>query len=104
MERFGSRVALITGAASGIGLATARRLHAEGATVVLLDRNGDLLTSAVAALGDRSEEVTCDVADHVGVAAATADVIGTAGKPATLRITKDSSSDFAARGPRSPRP
>jgi NAD(P)-dependent dehydrogenase (short-subunit alcohol dehydrogenase family) len=31
MERFESRVALITGAASGIGLATARRLHAEGA-------------------------------------------------------------------------
>ena len=74
MERFGSRVALITGAASGIGLASARRLHAEGAAVVLLDRNGDLLESAVADLGDRSEAVTCDVADHASVAAAIADV------------------------------
>ena len=74
MERFESRVALITGAASGIGLATARRLHAEGATVVLLDRNGDLLKSAVAGLGDCSEAVTCDVADHAGIAAAIADV------------------------------
>src|SRR5512146_490906 len=74
MNRFESRVALITGAASGIGLATARRLHAEGAAVILLDRNDELLTSAATELGDRAEAVTCDVADHAGIAAVITDV------------------------------
>jgi meso-butanediol dehydrogenase/(S,S)-butanediol dehydrogenase/diacetyl reductase len=74
MNRFESRVALITGAASGIGLATARRLHAEGATVVLLDRDGERLKPAVAGLGDRAEPVTGDVADHAGIAAVIGDV------------------------------
>ena len=37
MERLGGRVALITGAARGIGEATARRFVAEGATVLVTD-------------------------------------------------------------------
>jgi NAD(P)-dependent dehydrogenase (short-subunit alcohol dehydrogenase family) len=39
MGRFGDRVAVITGAASGIGEATSRRLAEEGATVVVVDTN-----------------------------------------------------------------
>jgi len=38
-KRFSNKVAMVTGAASGIGLATARRLVAEGATIVVGDRN-----------------------------------------------------------------
>ena len=41
LERFTDRVAVITGAASGIGLATSRRLAAEGATIVVVDMNAE---------------------------------------------------------------
>ena len=43
--------AVITGAASGIGLATARRFVDEGASVVLLDINEDAVAKAAAELG-----------------------------------------------------
>lgn len=53
--------ALITGAASGLGAATARRLHAEGMTVLLADLDGDRARSLVEELGTRAEAMTVDV-------------------------------------------
>jgi NAD(P)-dependent dehydrogenase (short-subunit alcohol dehydrogenase family) len=44
--RFTAQVAIVTGAASGIGLATALRLAADGANVVLADRDTDGLAAA----------------------------------------------------------
>ena len=45
------KVAIVTGGASGIGLASSRRLDAEGATIVVVDANGDGAEKAAAALG-----------------------------------------------------
>ncbi|TDH60172.1 SDR family oxidoreductase [Dankookia rubra] len=66
------KVALVTGAGRGIGLATARRFLAEGWRVALLDIDAALLEAAVAglALPDRTLALACDVADAAAVSAA----------------------------------
>ncbi|MGY3498770.1 MULTISPECIES: SDR family NAD(P)-dependent oxidoreductase [unclassified Bradyrhizobium] len=66
------KVALVTGAARGIGLAAAKRFLADGWRVALLDIEGELLRAAVAALKqpDDALALTCDVSDAAGVAAA----------------------------------
>lgn len=51
MSRFEGRVALVTGAASGMGAATAAGLAAEGARVVLFDRQADRVQAVGAGLG-----------------------------------------------------
>jgi len=67
------RIALITGAARGIGLATAKRFLAEGWRVALLDIDGETLARSVTALGEpeRTLALTCDVAlpDQIEAAA-----------------------------------
>ena len=68
--RFDEQVVFITGAANGIGAATARRLHGEGATVVLADREDDAGRALADDLGDRALAVRCDIRDRVSVDAA----------------------------------
>lgn len=67
--------ALVVGGASGLGEATARRLHADGASVTIADLNADKGNALVAELGDGARFVEANVleADQIeaGVAAAT---------------------------------
>ncbi len=72
MSQLEGRVAVITGAASGMGLATAERFIAEGASVVIADFNATNGHAAAERLGDRCRFTKCDVAVEDDVAAAIA--------------------------------
>lgn len=63
----GSRVVLVTGGSSGIGLATARQLVARGDRVVLLARPGGRVEDAARLLGERASAAAVDVLDADGV-------------------------------------
>jgi len=65
----GRRV-LVTGGASGIGLASARRFVAEGARVALLDRDAQALAAAAAELGAAAVAIQADVTSEGEVRAA----------------------------------
>ncbi|MGW5382220.1 SDR family NAD(P)-dependent oxidoreductase [Nocardia sp. NPDC003963] len=64
------KVALVTGGASGLGLATARRLLGEGAKVVLLDLPGSDGAAVAAGLGANALFAPADITDESAVAAA----------------------------------
>lgn len=61
MGRLENKVAVITGGNSGIGLASAKRFHAEGARVAILGRNPDTLAQAKAEIGPGTLAVQGDV-------------------------------------------
>lgn len=61
MMRFSNKVALVSGAASGIGLATSQRLISEGATVIMADINKNPLEDAVKTLGKNAIAMVLDV-------------------------------------------
>ena len=71
MEDLLGKVAVVTGAASGIGLALTRALLAQGAKVVMADIEVDALEAASVGLGSDAEVLTmvCDVSDPVQVEA-----------------------------------
>jgi NAD(P)-dependent dehydrogenase (short-subunit alcohol dehydrogenase family) len=72
MDQLQGKVAVVTGGASGIGLATARALAAEGMKVVLADIEEKALDAAVGGLADAGHEalgVVCDVSDGASMEA-----------------------------------
>lgn len=60
-DNFNQQVAIVTGAASGLGLAISTKLQGLGATVALIDRGGEALDNAAGGLGERAVGITCDV-------------------------------------------
>ena len=64
----GGRLALVTGASTGIGAATARALAGRGARVALVARSSDKLESLAAQIGEGALACPTDVSDHHAVA------------------------------------
>ena len=85
MKRFEGKVAAITGAARGIGLATATRIAAEGATVVIIDMDGARAEAAAAALasehGVRTLAVRTNIADYADVQRTKQTIVDALGAP-----------------------
>ncbi|MBB3446707.1 SDR family oxidoreductase [Rhizobium sp. BK379] len=74
------KVAAITGAASGIGLECARTLHAEGATVVLIDRAKDKLESLCKEIGKGALPLVVDLLDGPQVSGMLPRILEAAGR------------------------
>ncbi|MFF2372870.1 SDR family NAD(P)-dependent oxidoreductase [Streptomyces xiamenensis] len=80
---FAGQVALVTGAASGMGLAAARGFAGHGAAVALLDRSAEAVEQAAQSLvdaGHRAIGLACDVTDEARVAAAVDQAVETFGR------------------------
>ncbi len=74
MGRFNGEVCLVTGGGTGIGLACAQRVAAEGGRVVLAGRREEVVREAAAAIGTAADWVRCDVTSDEAVEAAVAAV------------------------------
>ena len=80
---FESKVALVTGAGSGLGLATAKAFAESGAAVVLADANEEAVGSAaeeLSVLGHKALAIRCDVADDAEVESLVERTVATFGR------------------------
>ena len=80
MGSFADQVAVVTGAARGLGRATAERLAAEGARVALFDRDGAGAEAAARQIGEQARAHAVDITDEAEVRSAVDEVLGEHGR------------------------
>lgn len=78
--RLDGKIALVTGAAGGIGLAIARRLAADGARVAIADRDAGRLQTAIAELPNDAVALVADISSEAGVDAMIVDAVARLGQ------------------------
>lgn len=96
-ERLTGKRAVVTGASRGIGRAMAAGFAAEGANVVVMARNGELLADLVAEIdgaGGHATYLVCDVTDQAQVAEVTSAVV--AGGPVDILVNNAGGNSFSA--------
>ena len=79
MRRFEGRTVFVTGGAHGIGAATVRRLHEEGARLAIADKDLEAAHEIAAELGGGSRAVHCDITDRSSVDAAVDEAVARCG-------------------------
>ncbi|MBO1359344.1 3-oxoacyl-[acyl-carrier-protein] reductase [Acetobacter sacchari] len=80
------KIALVTGASGGIGAAIARRLHEQGATVVLSGTRESALTELATELGERAHVVAADLSDPAAADQLVARAEAAAGAPLDILV------------------
>lgn len=97
MGQLDGKTALVTGGSSGIGLAAAQRLAAEGAHVFLTGRNQDTVDAAVSSIGAAASGIRADVSSSEDLAAA-AEAVAARGRGLDVIFANAGGGEFAPLG------